>query len=113
MAIVGITDPSRAPRNWAPFALAFRPFFLLAGIGAVILVSLWGYVFARGAAGAGYYGFIGWHSHEMLFGYTAAVIVGFLLTAARNWTGVQTLRGAPLVWLALLWLAARCWRCMR
>lgn len=107
MAIVGITEPSRAPRNWAPFDLAFRPFFLLAGIGALILVALWGHAFGRGPAGAGYYGFIGWHSHEMLFGYTAAVIVGFLLTAARNWTGVQTLRGAPLALLTLLWLAAR------
>lgn len=107
MAIVGITEPSRTPRHWAPFDLAFRPFFLLAGSGALILVALWGHAFARGPDGAGYYGFIGWHSHEMLFGYTAAVIVGFLLTAARNWTGVQTLRGVPLALLALLWLAAR------
>jgi uncharacterized protein involved in response to NO len=35
------------------------------------------------------------------------VIVGFLLTAARNWTGVQTLRGLPLALLALLWLLGR------
>ncbi len=28
-----------------------------------------------------------WHAHEMLFGYTMAVIVGFLLTAVRNWSG--------------------------
>lgn len=107
MAIVGITEPQRTPRNWAPFDLAFRPFFLLAGLGAVILVALWGHSFARGEQGGGYYGFIGWHSHEMLFGYAAAVIVGFLLTAARNWTGVQTLRGLPLALLALLWLLGR------
>jgi len=107
MAIVGITEPQRTPRNWAPFDLAFRPFFLLAGLGALILVALWGHAFARGEQGGGYYGFIGWHSHEMLFGYAAAVIVGFLLTAARNWTGVQTLRGLPLALLALLWLLGR------
>jgi uncharacterized protein involved in response to NO len=107
MAIVGITDPARTPRNWAPFELAFRPFFLLAGLGAVLLVALWGHAFARGTLGDGYYGFIGWHSHEMLFGYAVAVIAGFLLTAARNWTGVQTLRGLPLALLALLWLLAR------
>ncbi len=107
MAIVGITEPQHTPRKWAPFALAFRPFFLLAGLGAVLLVALWGHSFARGAQGESYFGFVGWHSHEMLFGYTAAVIAGFLLTAARNWTGVQTLRGLPLALLALLWLAAR------
>lgn len=107
MALVGITEPQHTPHKWAPFALAFRPFFLLAGLGAVLLVALWGHGFVRGAQGEGYYGFIGWHSHEMLFGYAAAVIAGFLLTAARNWTGVQTLRGVPLALLALLWLAAR------
>lgn len=107
MALVGITEPQHTPHKWAPFALAFRPFFLLAGLGAVLLVALWGHDFVRGAQGEGYYGFVGWHSHEMLFGYAAAVIAGFLLTAARNWTGVQTLRGVPLALLALLWLAAR------
>ncbi|MEA3290871.1 MAG: NnrS family protein, partial [Pseudomonadota bacterium] len=48
-----------------------------------------------------------WHQHEMLFGYTAAVIAGFLLTAVRNWTGMQTLERGPLAGLGLLWLAAR------
>jgi len=54
-----------------------------------------------------YYGVIDWHSHEMLFGYGAAVIAGFLLTAVRNWTGVNTPTGTPLALLALLWLAGR------
>jgi uncharacterized protein involved in response to NO len=48
-----------------------------------------------------------WHAHEMIFGYGMAVIAGFLLTAVRNWTGIQTLRGYPLLLLALAWLAAR------
>jgi uncharacterized protein involved in response to NO len=58
------------------------------------------------AAGA-YYGTVGWHSHEMLFGYAAAVIAGFLLTAVRNWTGIDTPSGMPLAALTLLWLAGR------
>jgi uncharacterized protein involved in response to NO len=57
-------------------------------------------------AGA-HYGTVGWHSHEMLFGYAAAVIAGFLLTAVRNWTGIDTPAGLPLAGLALLWLAGR------
>jgi uncharacterized protein involved in response to NO len=43
----------------------------------------------------------------MLFGYVGAVIAGFLLTAARNWTGIATPTGAWLGALVLLWLAAR------
>jgi uncharacterized protein involved in response to NO len=53
------------------------------------------------------YDAIAWHSHEMLFGYSAAVIAGFLLTAVRNWTGVDTWTGPRLALLALVWLAGR------
>ena len=48
-----------------------------------------------------------WHAHEMLFGFTLAVIVGFLFTAGRNWSNQPTPTGAPLAALALLWVAAR------
>ncbi len=48
-----------------------------------------------------------WHAHEMIFGYGMAVAAGFLLTAVRNWTHLDTLRGYPLAALATLWLAAR------
>mgnify|MGYP001555147358 CR=1 FL=1 len=54
-----------------------------------------------------YYGSSGWHAHEMLFGYAVAVIAGFLLTAVRNWTNLETARGMPLGALVLLWLAGR------
>jgi uncharacterized protein involved in response to NO len=107
MAFVSISEPSRAGARWAPFALGFRPFFLLAGVAAVVLIAIWAVAFALGTTMGSYYGFIGWHSHEMLFGYSAAVVAGFLLTAARNWTGVQTVRGLRLALLAALWLAAR------
>jgi uncharacterized protein involved in response to NO len=43
----------------------------------------------------------------MLFGYTAAIIAGFLLTAVSNWTKRETLVGAPLLALAALWLVGR------
>jgi uncharacterized protein involved in response to NO len=43
----------------------------------------------------------------MLFGYTAAVIAGFLLTAVKNWTGESTITDKPLAGLALLWIAGR------
>jgi uncharacterized protein involved in response to NO len=48
-----------------------------------------------------------WHAHEMIYGFSLAVIAGFLLTAARNWTGLDTLNGTPLLGLFGLWAAAR------
>ena len=86
------------------FALGFRPFFLLSGIFAILLMALWVPVFVGGASFDTYYGQIAWHSHEMIFGYTVAVIAGFLLTAVRNWTGRPTATGGYLAGLAGLWL---------
>lgn len=48
-----------------------------------------------------------WHAHEMIFGYGTAVIAGFLLTAAWNWTGFKTADGAWLLVLFGLWATAR------
>ena len=88
-------------------ALGFRPFFLLAGLGAVTLILAWTLLWHQGLAPEAYYSRVGWHSHEMLFGYAVAVVAGFLLTAVRNWTGIDTPVGAPLAGLALIWIAAR------
>jgi len=91
----------------AIFALGFRPFFSAAGVAAVVLITVWILAWVGRLTLPDYYGAIGWHSHEMLFGYAAAIIAGFLLTAVRNWTGINTPSGAPLALLALLWLAGR------
>lgn len=89
--------------------LGFRPFFLLGALFAVILVALWLWIyrFQLVLPSAAQLPASSWHAHEMVFGYTLAVATGFLLTAVRNWTGVQTLHGPPLMLLALLWLLAR------
>ena len=89
------------------FALGFRPFFLLSGILAVVLIAVWVPAFVGWHSFSNYYGQIGWHSHEMIFGYTCAVIAGFLLTAVRNWTERPTAAGGSLALLASLWLAGR------
>jgi uncharacterized protein involved in response to NO len=94
------------PKGFAPFALGFRPFFLAAGVFAVLLLGLWLLVL-RGWIDTGSLPPAVWHGHEMLFGYTVAVIAGFLLTAVQNWTGLRTPSGTPLAALFLLWLAGR------
>ena len=89
------------------FALGFRPFFLLAGWLAILLMAFWVPMFVGGVPFDTYYGEIGWHSHETIFGYTIAVIAGFLLTAVRNWTNTPTPSGLPLAGMGALWLVAR------
>jgi uncharacterized protein involved in response to NO len=95
----------------ALFALGFRPFFLMAGLAAVLLMATWIAVLQGLVAAPAYFdragGAAGWHSHEMLFGYVVAVVAGFLLTSVRNWTGLPTASGAGLAGLVALWLAAR------
>ncbi|MEO8604306.1 MAG: NnrS family protein, partial [bacterium] len=91
----------------AVFALGFRPFFLVAALAAIALVASWIAVYGGAISLRTYYGAMNWHGHEMIFGYTAAVIAGFLLTSVRNWTSVDTLRGAPLGVLVALWIAGR------
>lgn len=95
-----------APR-FALWQLGFRPFFLLAGLSAVLLMLYWLLIYFGQLPTPYYSNPAFWHSHELLFGYTTAVIAGFLLTAVKNWTGRQTLQGVPLMLLTLLWLAGR------
>ncbi|WP_332823630.1 NnrS family protein [Ramlibacter sp.] len=94
------------PPRFALWQLGFRPFYLLASTFAAASIALWALQFAGWLPLAYLQGPL-WHAHEMLFGFTLAVVVGFLLTAGRNWTNRPTLTGAPLAALALLWLAGR------
>ena len=91
----------------ALFALGFRPFFLLSGLFAILAIAVWVPTFTGWLPVNSYYGQIGWHSHEMIFGYTAAVIAGFLLTAVRNWTEMATAQGWSLAALTLIWCLGR------
>jgi uncharacterized protein involved in response to NO len=88
--------------------LGFRPFFLGAGVYAVLSVLVWMgvYVFGVDLAFNGI-NHIYWHAHEMIYGYTAAIIAGFLLTATQNWTGLRMINGYPLLGLWSLWILAR------
>ena len=88
--------------------LGFRPFFLAAGVFAIVSMAIWmaSYTFSVEIAFAGMPANL-WHAHEMLFGYVMAVVAGFLLTAIKNWTGLEVLRGKTLAVLFSLWFAAR------
>lgn len=91
----------------AILSYGFRPFFLGAGLWAFIAMGAWIGVFAFGWAPGGDYGSTNWHAHEMLFGYTGAALVGFVMTAVPNWTGRLPVSGGPLLFLVMLWMTGR------
>jgi uncharacterized protein involved in response to NO len=99
-------SPPSGSSSFALFALGFRPFYLLASVFAALSIPLWALQFS-GMLSQPYLAGPIWHAHEMLFGFTLAVIVGFLFTAGRNWTGLPTPTGWGLAALAALWLAGR------
>ena len=109
MAVVQIqmNKPAQV-KGLALFNLGFRPFFLGAAVFAILSIISWIAVYTS-------YSQIQisnivpsqWHAHEMLYGYGMAVVAGFLLTAVKNWTGVQTPHGKSLMLLFALWCAAR------
>ena len=91
----------------AVFSQGFRPFFLLAGLWAIAALALSIGMFQGWIGLPTAFGAVDWHFHEMLFGYVAAALAGFLLTAIPNWTGALPMQGAPLIGLVLLWIAGR------
>lgn len=99
--------PVRSYNGLAVLAYGFRIFFLLGALSSLLLVSAWIAVYAFGFRFANHFDLIQWHAHEMLFGFTTAIIAGFLLTAPGNWTGRAMPKGKVLGGLALLWLAGR------
>jgi uncharacterized protein involved in response to NO len=90
------------------FNLGFRPFFLCAGLFAVVSMMIWTLAYiSHMHLPLITISPLQWHAHEMIYGYSVAVIAGFLLTAVKNWTNLQTLYGTPLLTLVTIWLTAR------
>jgi uncharacterized protein involved in response to NO len=106
-----IFDPSKSavakPQGWPILRLGFRPFYIGGALLAGLIVPLWVAMFLGWSTFKPAVAPLLWHAHEMLFGFAVAIIVGFLLTAVKAWTGLATPRGPALAALAALWLAAR------
>lgn len=100
------TVNSSAISRFALWDIGFRPFYLLAGFFSAFSILLWVMQLSGYFPYAYLHGSI-WHGHEMLFGYTTAVIAGFLLTAVRTWTKEATPSGISLMVLVVLWLCGR------
>lgn len=86
----------------------FRPFFLLGALYSAISLIIWvgfyrGYVLPPSFLADP----VLWHAHEMIYGFTMAIVAGFLLTAVANWTGGAPARQIHLAALCALWLTGR------
>ncbi len=89
------------------FSGGYRPFFLAAALFSTVSMALWvaelyGYLQLETSLAS-----VDWHRHEMLFGYTSAVMAGFLFTAVPNWTNSRPVVGRPLIAFVGLWIAGR------
>jgi uncharacterized protein involved in response to NO len=94
-------------RSIALLAKGFRPFFLCAATYAVLAIPLFLLELAGRIDTGSYLVPMYWHAHEMVFGFSTAVLGGFLLTAVGNWTSRPTADGGALAMLVLLWIAGR------
>ncbi|MBT2130601.1 NnrS family protein [Aliiroseovarius lamellibrachiae] len=101
---------SERVRGWSGPAIlsyGYRPFFMGAGIWAVLAMLYWIVILSNETAYWSLFFPLDWHAHEMLFGYLGAVLAGFLLTAVPNWTGRLPIVGWPVAALFALWLLGR------
>lgn len=116
MALMMIAEPvsmrpapaGPPPRGWPGLRLGFRPFYLAAALAAVVAMILWPAVFMGRVRPVSGLAPTLWHGHEMILGVMVAVVAGFLFTAGKAWTGLDTPRGPALGALVGLWLAGRC-----
>ena len=86
---------------------AFRPFFLIMSMYAALAVPLWAATWIGILPATAWLTPSWWHGHEMIFGFVASAIAGFLLTASPVWTGGRALSGPALFALVILWLAGK------
>jgi uncharacterized protein involved in response to NO len=91
----------------ALFSYGFRPFFLLGAWYSAATIALWLPFFYGTLSISTVFAPRDWHIHEMLYGYLASAVAGFLLTAIPNWTGRLPLQGRPLIGLTAIWIAGR------
>ena len=105
--MLNITDKREEELIPPYLRLAFRPFFLLGSVYAIVAIALWVYMFQKGQFSALHVPALWWHVHEMLFGFAMAIVAGFLLTAVQNWTGIPGTKHWRLLLLVVLWLLPR------
>ncbi|MCV6623420.1 MAG: NnrS family protein [Cellvibrionaceae bacterium] len=108
MSLIQLQEPTPSNPGFSTILLSvgFRPFFALGSLIGALLMLSWVFVY-RGTFELPLANIFSWHAHEMIFAYAIAIVAGFLLTAVRNWAGLDTARGPLLLGLVTLWLLPR------
>ncbi len=99
--------PASRRRRFALFDYGLRPFFLLCGLYALVMIPWWLYRFAHVTDSFAGLPLMYWHAHELVYGFVMAAIAGFLLTAVPSWTGAKGFAGTPLIVAVALWSCGR------
>ncbi len=89
------------------FSYTFRPFFLLAGLFAILAIARWFLILNGTISPISGISPLHWHGHEMIVGFALAVVAGFVLSAVATWTGRPAVSGLPVVGLVAAWVAGR------
>ena len=67
----------RSTDTWPLLSAGFRPFFLAAGLWAMLAMAVWLGMLYGAVALPTAFAPVTWHVHELLFGFVAAAIAGF------------------------------------
>lgn len=105
--MINITDKTVEEKIPPILRLGFRPFFLLGSLYAIIAIVIWVWAFQAGQPTYLQVPALWWHVHEMLFGFSMAIVAGFVLSAVQNWTGIKGTSDKRLGFIVLLWLMPR------
>ncbi|TGM74814.1 NnrS family protein [Leptospira mtsangambouensis] len=93
--------------QWSLWNTAFRPFFWFGSVYGILVIGIWLLVLSNAIANPIQINSIHWHSYEMVFGFSKAIVLGFLFTAVQNWTNSSILKGKNLFFLLLFWTLGR------
>src|SRR5215471_17078349 len=107
IALTTTAEQVRAYKGPAVLAFGFRPFLLAGALWAAVAVALSLPLLTAHLSIPSAFAPIEWHVHELIYGYVPAIVAGFLLTAAPNWTGRLPVTGRPLLMLFVIWAAGR------
>ncbi|MBT4374485.1 MAG: hypothetical protein HOD16_02225 [Nitrospina sp.] len=78
-------EPSRGVLAHPVLGYGFRLFFLLGALYSIFSLLTWGEFYAGLVTPSLFMVYpVSWHAHEMIYGYTMAIVAGFLLTAVRT-----------------------------
>jgi len=112
-AALHLRRTNKSPRIPAVFTAGFRFYFLGAGLFSVFAMLAWFVWLAVHAAGGAFVELPMsmaphlWHAHEMMFGYTVAVMAGFFVTAVPNWIGTDEPKVKFIAFSGAIWFLGR------